>query len=113
MQCEIHKKEMRQGNKGYYCPTPVEKSPDGKTVLKWCQWKPATTETEPLQNKTLDMIHALVLDTNTKVTKIVNYLDKTSQKPQNRPQNDDYEGYGPNTTGLAPDEELGHVDAPF
>ena len=32
---------MKQNSKGYYCSTPMTKSPDGKTVLTWCTWKPA------------------------------------------------------------------------
>jgi len=47
--CEIHNKEMRQNSKGYFCSTPIEKSPDGKTVIKWCTYKPemGSTATNP------------------------------------------------------------------
>lgn len=31
---------MKQNSKGWYCSTPVRKSPDGKTVLDWCDYKP-------------------------------------------------------------------------
>lgn len=39
---------MRYNEKfGYSCPTPIEKSADGKTVLKWCDWKPAPETPNP------------------------------------------------------------------
>lgn len=41
MICGIHNKEMKQNARGWYCATPIEKSANGKTVLKWCDFKPA------------------------------------------------------------------------
>lgn len=37
--CPDHDKPWKNGAKGYFCPTPVEKS--GDRVTKWCQQKPS------------------------------------------------------------------------
>jgi len=40
MRCAIHSKEMKVGSRGnYFCPTPIEKNPDG-SVAKWCKYQP-------------------------------------------------------------------------
>ena len=77
MQCEVHqKKEMRQNKKGWYCPTPVRKSPDGKEVLEWCTWKPATQETEGLQSKALAQMQAQLTRIENTQNSIWTYLQK-------------------------------------
>ena len=72
MICPEHQKEMRQNSKGYFCPTPIKKSPDGKTVLEWCKWKPeksATPEREQLEGKVLMAI-------NTKLDKLIEMVSR-------------------------------------
>lgn len=59
MICEIHKKDMKQNARGWYCSTPIEKSADGKVVLKWCDWKPAkvaSPERQQLEGQVLASI---------------------------------------------------------
>lgn len=51
---------MKQNSRGYFCSTPVRKSPDGKTVLEWCTWKPsktATPERQQLEGQVLASIN--------------------------------------------------------
>lgn len=38
--CPDHNKPFKNGSKGWYCPTPVQKTGDG-SVTKWCQQKPS------------------------------------------------------------------------
>lgn len=36
--CTIHQRPMKLGKFGYFCATPIEKSPTGE-VLNWCDFK--------------------------------------------------------------------------
>ena len=70
--CPTHEKEMRQNSKGYFCPTPTKKSPDGKTVLEWCQYKPpreSTPERQELEGKVLASI-------NNKMDKLIEMVSR-------------------------------------
>lgn len=54
MICPIHNKPLKVGQFGLFCPTPIERSPDGKVVTKWCSYKPGQPElvSETIQPKT-------------------------------------------------------------
>ena len=69
--CEVHDKEMKQNSKGWYCATPTKRTPDGKTVLEWCTWKPskeATPERQELEGRVLASM-------NLKLDKIMETLE--------------------------------------
>lgn len=51
--CALHHKPMKMGRGGsYFCATPIQKSPDGKTVLKWCDY---TDDQEELVSETISL----------------------------------------------------------
>lgn len=45
--CPIHNKPLKMGKYGLYCNQPLVKSPDGKTVLEWCKYKPGEVPVQP------------------------------------------------------------------
>ena len=72
MICEVHDKEMKQNSRGWFCSTPVRKSPDGKTVLEWCTWKPSQQPRTPSQvNQREELTGQVLASINLKIDKVL------------------------------------------